>query len=346
MKSIMILPFLLLSLFHGAFAQSLDIALDGYGLSIGNSKHFTGVRINAVDREVERINGLNLTLWNPGENPDAVYNGIALGLIGTKSRLINGIALSGIGINASESVRGIAAGTLGVGARNFTGIALGLIMVDVKERFRGINISGGWTLNSQQLDGLALSPGIALAQNVRGVTIGGIFAGGGQSLTGLALSLGGFHATHFRGVGIGGLGGGGQDLRGIFAGGLFVGCENLDGIACSLGGIGGRSLDGIMLGGLGLGANERIRGIAIGSAVVFAPEVTGLTVGALNGLYIDRIDLEDFLHFNLVNERFTGLSIGLVNYSARLNGVQLGLINYAGNNSRWLRLLPLVNVHL
>ena len=91
---------------------------------------------------------------------------------------------------------------------------------------------------------------------------------------------------------------------------------------------------------------ERIRGIAVGTLVAFAPEVTGLMVGGLNGLYIDRIDLEDFLHFEMANERFRGLSIGFVNYTAELKGVQLGLFNYAGNNPRWLRLLPLVNVHL
>ena len=59
-----------------------------------------------------------------------------------------------------------------------------------------------------------------------------------------------------------------------------------------------------------------------------------------------RLALEDLLHFRMVNKRFTGVSIGLVNYTARLKGVQLGLTNYAGNNPRWLRLLPLVNVHL
>ena len=348
MKALITFSFTLLILLqtYTAPAQSLDIGPSGYGLSIGNSKQFTGLRINAVDRQVGRINGLNLTLWTPGKNPDAVYNGMALGLIGTKGRKINGIALSGIGVTASERLRGIAAGALGVGAGSLSGIAGGLILVDVKESVRGVVIAGAWTGLSRQLDGVALSPGIAMAKNVRGVTIGGLFAGGGKSLTGLALSLGGFHSTRLHGVGIGGLGGGGEDLRGLFAGGLFIGCGSMDGIACSLGGIGGLNLDGIMLAGLGLGAGERIRGIAIGSTVVFAPEATGLTVGALNGLYIDRIDLKDFLHFNLVNKRFTGISIGLVNYTARLKGVQIGLFNYAGNNPRWLRLLPLVNVHL
>ena len=74
--------------------------------------------------------------------------------------------------------------------------------------------------------------------------------------------------------------------------------------------------------------------------------MTGVAAGALNGFYIDRIDLEDFLRIRLANQRFTGLSIGLVNYSAQLKGVQLGLLNYAGNNPRWLRLLPLINIHL
>lgn len=312
-------------------AQSLDIALAGYGLSIGNSKRITGIRINAVDRHVEEINGLNLTLWNPGENPDAAYNGIAVGLIGTKARRVNGIALSGIGTNAKEQVRGIATGVLGVGAGNLTGAAVGVIMVDVKERLMGISISGFWTGNSKQLDGLALSVGAATAQHVRGVTIGGLVAAGDRSLKGLALSLGVACAPRFRGVAVGGLGAGGKDMKGI---------------ALTLGGIGGERLDGIMLAGLGLGAAKRIRGVAIGSALVFAPEVTGLTAGVLNGLYIDRIDLEDFLHFKLANRHFTGLSIGLVNYTARLKGVQLGVLNYAGNNPRWLRLLPLVNVHL
>jgi hypothetical protein len=309
-KPLIFLAAFLVMACDSARAQSLDIAASGYGLSIGNSKRITGIRINAVDRQVEQVNGLNLTLWNPGKSPDAVYNGIALSLIGTKAQRINGTALSGIGVNASEHLTGIAAGMLGVGAGSLTGVAAGLITVDIKERVRGISIAGMWTRDCMQLDGLVISPGAAVAKNVRGATIGGVGAAGGQSLTGLSLGVGGFYSAHLRGVGIGGVGGGGEELRGIFAGGLFVGTRNLDGIAGTLGGIGGETLDGVMLAGLGLGAAERIRGVAIGSLLVFAPDVTGLMAGAINGLYIDRIDLEDFLHFKLVNERFTGLSSG------------------------------------
>jgi len=342
------LPLLLMILLAGstARAQSLDLAVNEFGLSIGNSPRFSGLRINAVDDGVERIRGLNLTLWTPGQNPSAAYEGLALGLIGTKARRIDGIALSGIGVNASERIRGIAAGALGVGTAELDGLAAGLILVDVKQRLRGIVFAGGWTGQAEQLDGIALSAGSAWAKNLRGIAVGGFLAGGEKSLSGIGLGGFGFYSHHLKGIGFGGLGGGGETLQGIVATGLGLGCGELQGVAASLGVVGGKSLDGIVLSGLGHGAAERIRGVAVGSLVSFAPETTGLTVGALNGLYIDRIDLEDFLHFNLVNQRFTGIQIGLVNYTANLKGLQIGLMNYAGNNPRGLRLLPLVNLHL
>ncbi|HUV35853.1 MAG TPA: hypothetical protein VMX58_02830, partial [Patescibacteria group bacterium] len=62
--------------------RSLDLAVGGYGISLGNSKRFRGLRINAVDRDVENVIGVNVTLWRPDENPDAVVHGIAVGLYG------------------------------------------------------------------------------------------------------------------------------------------------------------------------------------------------------------------------------------------------------------------------
>ncbi len=332
MRLLGLLAILPIALVQGGAAQSIDLAVSGYGLSIGNSSRFSGIRMNAVDERVERVNGLNLTLWNPGTNPAAIYNGMTLGIIGTKARRIDGIALSGIGVNARDRLRGVAAGALGVGAGSLTGLAIGMIAVDIRERARGITLAGIWTGNDEQrLDGLAVSPGATMSRVVRGGLVGGVFAASTEGLTGLAISLGGVYGAPLRGLAVAGVGAGGTDI---------------DGVAVSLGGIGGGTMDGVMLAGLGLGATERIRGVAIGGGLVFAPEVKGVAIGALNGLYIDRIDLEDFIHFKLANRRFTGLSVGLINYTAHLNGVQLGLLNYAGNNPRWLRLLPLINLNL
>jgi hypothetical protein len=109
--------------------------------------------------------------------------------------------------------------------------------------------------------------------------------------------------------------------------------------------IASENLSGIAIGGLGVGAGKTMRGVVAGSLVALAPEVTGLSFGALNGVAIESINLEDFLVIRTVNQRHTGLSLGLINYSAELRGVQLGLLNYAANNPKWARLLPLVNAH-
>lgn len=316
MKSTFILSALFLGLCQIS-AGALDLALGGYGLSLGNSKRITGIRINTTDQQVERVTGLNLTLWNPGQNPAAVYNGASVGLIGVKGRRTNGIALGGLGVNAREQINGIAVGSIGIKAPQVRGLAARVLLVEVEKR----------------TDGLIISPGFALAEEVRGVTIGGLFTAGDSSLTGIALSPGVAFSGRLRGVAIGGIGVvGSGNLHGIAGAGLIAYCErDFDGIACSLGGV---------------GAGERIRGIALGGVTVLAKDVTGVAAGAFNGVIVDRINLEEFLHFRLVNQRFTGLSIGLVNYTRQLRGVQLGLFNYAGNNPRGLRLLPLVNAHL
>jgi len=228
-------------------------------------------------------------------------------------------------------VQGIAAGALGVAARDATGFAAGLVLVDVRNRMTGISVSGLWSLGGQRLDGLGLAGGAVVPRDLTGLAVGGFGAGAERRLTGAAVSPGGVYGSRIRGIAVGGVG---------------VGTEHCQGIALTLGGMGGRCIDGVAIAGLGLGATERVRGLAAAGVVAFAPEVTGVMVGGLNGVYLDRIDLEDFLHFEAANRRFTGLSVGLVNYSARLRGVQVGLLNYAGNNPPWLRLLPFINVHL
>ena len=62
-------------------SRSLDLTVGDAGLSIGNSARLKGLRINWSDRGVEQVDGVNLTLWRPRENPDFIMNGLALGLV-------------------------------------------------------------------------------------------------------------------------------------------------------------------------------------------------------------------------------------------------------------------------
>ena len=158
----------------------------------------------------------------------------------------------------------------------------------------------------------------------------------------------------------------GHDLTGILAGGWARAWDNdLRGAACSAGVVGaGNDLTGLAVGGVGVGAGgsgrgilvslvgvgagEALSGIIAGGVTAFAPDMRGLSVSAANGIAVGGRHLPggSGRWFEPVNERFTGLSVGLVNYSRDLKGVQLGVLNYAGNNPRWARLLPLVNAHL
>lgn len=268
--------------FRDTMASSLDVAPGGYGLSIGNSRRINGVRINLRDHHVERVNGLNLTVWKPKQNPDAVFNGAAIGLIGPDAKVINGFAIGLVGTSVRGKLRGIALGGMGAGVgKDLTGLAVGLL-------------------------------GVGTGGNIRGIGIGGLGVGAGKNLTGLAASLGGV--------------GTGECIKGIALGGIGVGArKNITGLSLGLGGV---------------GAGEAITGIALSVVSVGARDIKGMTVSGFNGMSIKRGRLKR------VNERMTGLSIGLVNATLHLKGVQIGVINYAGNHPRWLRILPLINLHL
>src|SRR5262245_55570489 len=108
----------------GARAGSLDLTIHDYGISFGDSRVTHGLRINAIDRDVERVDGLNCTLWKPESNLRSTVNGVGVGLVAAAAQEMHGIALGGAGV-ACDDGWGIAAGILGVGGDGFTGIMVG-----------------------------------------------------------------------------------------------------------------------------------------------------------------------------------------------------------------------------
>src|SRR3569832_89704 len=74
-----------------AAAQSLDLTVNDVGVSIGDSRRVTGLRINFRDRRMEEVNGVNITVWSPYRENDGVVNGIALGIPMTGARRIRGV---------------------------------------------------------------------------------------------------------------------------------------------------------------------------------------------------------------------------------------------------------------
>jgi hypothetical protein len=348
----------------GNAAASLDLTYRHVGISLGNAPRVIGLRVNGVDADVRRVDGLNLTLWNPRPSPEATFNGAAVGLIGPKAGRLHGLAFGTLGATAAVRIRGLAAAGFGVGTRRLEGIALGGLLTKVESGSRGLAISLVSCQGKGELRGLAFGGAVATVDSTRGLLVGGL-AAAGRRLDGIGLSLGVVAADErLRGLGVGGLVVGGcrqqgvglsagavigtEALSGIEVGGLAViAGESLSGVAVSVGATGaGKDLRGIAVGGLGVGARKSMRGLAVGGLVALAERTHGVSFGLLNGVIVDDINLEDFLRIRTVNRHYTGLSLGLVNYSAELNGVQIGLLNYARNNPRWARLLPGLNLHL
>ena len=319
-----------------SLAQSLDLTVDNFGLSIGDSRRVNGVRLNFRDRNLEQVNGLNLTLWEPIEPVQGDVRGLAIGLPTTGAREISGLGVGLFGVSARESIRGVVVGGLGAGSgEDLVGISVAGLGVGGGRDIRGVMIGGLGAGSGRDVVGFGFGGlGVGGGRNVRGLMIGGLGAGAGGDLDGL---------------GVGGMGvGAGGSVTGIVVGGIGVGA--------------GENLTGLAIGGIGVGAGGTLRGVGISGVGVGAPTVRGLllsgvaaggedVVGASVALAYFRIGEEGRFKgvsasaFNYIKGEQHGLTIGLLNIAGRLNGIQIGLVNYARNNPPGLRLLPLVNAH-
>jgi len=319
-------PFLLfLILFSVGLGAQVNIPARHFGISFGNSQRFTGIRLNPVDKNIIRINGINVTVWPPNEGLDMTgeVNGLAIGLpVAAGSARQNGISI-GIGaVGAAETIRGINLGGLGVGAGvDVYGLNIG-----------GLGVGAGGSVGGINIGGLGLGAG----ERVTGVNIGGLGLGAGESV---------------KGVSIGGLGiGAGNQVIGVNIAGLAIGA--------------GTELIGLNLAGLGMGSGVVMRGINIAGLGIGAPDIKGITVAlTVRSEYIGGLTVAPVYHrvkpfdpglvgemrgvavsaFNNVQASQRGLTIGILNIADELRGFQIGLLNIARSNRKGLRVLPIFN---
>lgn len=316
--------------------RALNLTAGTVGISIGDSRRTTGLRLNYRDRRLQVANGINLTLWRPYDEAGGVVHGAALGLP----------------LTGGTHIRGLATGLFGVGADgSLSGAGLAPIVLRAGRDMNGIHVSGIGAGAGRRVRGIVLGGlGAGAGEDARGLLIGGLGAGAGESTTGIT-------------VGLIGAGAGGS-ARGLLAGGVGAGTgTSIQGVALSFGAIGaGRSIDGLAVGGLAAGAGNRLRGVAAGGLGVGAPTVEGVVVGGigagaenLTGVSIagGYVRLEggvlrgvSVAGWNDIRGRQRGLTIGLYNYTRDLSGIQIGLLNVARNNPPGLRILPFVNANV
>ena len=316
-----------------SMAQSVDLTVNGVGLSIGDSEEVTGLRLNFRDRNLRRVSGINATIWMPYDGHGGDIKGLAIGLPLTGGDNIEGIGYGLLGVGANESITGIAFGGLGAGAgQDVKGIAFG-----------GLGVGAGRDVTGITAGGLGAGAG----RDMNGITMGGLGAGAGRDAVGVIL---------------GGLGAGaGQDMKGIVVAGIGAGAgRDMVGIAVSGIGTGaGRDFTGISVSGVATGAGGTMKGIHVAGIAVGATTVRGIMVSGIAAgghdvkafsfapgyFHVDDGGVQQGVSiaaFNRILGDQDGLTIGIVNWARHLNGFQIGLLNFAGNKDR-MKWMPFVN---
>ena len=160
----------------GARGGSLDLMMDGYGISIGDNPRVRGIRINFRDKFLERVNGLNLTLWQPHDDVGGSVNGLALGIVGPAADDLRGVS---VGLAAAVSKRatyGVSLGGLAVvsGAETY-GLALGGLATVTQGRAYGVAAGGLATVARGEVRGLGLG-GLAVVseRDIDSIGLGGL----------------------------------------------------------------------------------------------------------------------------------------------------------------------------
>jgi len=270
-------------------AEGLGIPSSRWGIGFGNSTRFTGLRFNLCDNHIEKIEGVNVTLWKPRKKAvSGTVNGLSLGLMPSAASL-NGIQFGLLGVGAEDTLRGVTIGLIGAGSgedmkgvniggigvgcgENLVGLNLGGLGVGSGENVTGINIAGLGVGAGNRITGLNIGfLGVGAGERVCGITIAGLGAGAGERLTGLTICGLGAGAPEVRGLTIAGLGLGGEDLRGVH---LTLGTVQVN--------------DGGTMRGLAVSAFNHIRGTQKGVAigiVNIARSLKGLQIGLVNIVY-------------------------------------------------------------
>jgi len=301
------------------------------GIGIGHVPRVTGLRMNWQDRDLDRVRGINLTLWRPAEGVGGRVDGLALGLMPAAGR-IRGVGAGLVAVLGEEHLSGVQmAGLASVSGGTLRGVSLGGLAAIGGDRLHGFSAGGLAVIGAAGFDGAALG-GLAVVagERARGFSAAGLAAISEGSMEGahaggLAVVAGG----PMRGVQAGGLAVvSGGPMRGIQAGGLAtVAGGHMDGVqAGGLAVVGGESVRGIQLSVGKIQAATRLQGISLAGGWVDANEMTGLSGSTLN-----RFGTQ------------VGVSVGIVNWADELRGLQLGALNRAGNNPHPFRYLPLLN---
>jgi hypothetical protein len=258
-----------------------------YGISIGNSSEFNGIRINYADKNVKKINGLNVTFWfkkvaehrevsrrfqlAEAPNKSAIINGVTAGVIpvaGTMQPFNAGL----LGLFANKSLNGLSIGGLFAMSDHINGMCVGGLGLVAPKSINGI-AAGGFAVYSAEINGIPVCPVLVAATNsIRGLTVAGLYAGGDTESPEV-------------------------EMDGLTIAGFFIKGKVINGVPVSLGLI---------------NCSNKLNGLAITAISIKSDILNGAALAGIvntkttNGLTIAIFSRTNDLH---------GVQIGLLNYA-------------------------------
>jgi len=185
MRVIIIVIFISISVLTNGQNRHLNLGFGEYGLCLGNSRNFNGLRLNFIDKNVDLLNGLNISLISKYNKTNGVKiafhsisnktNGLNLTIWGIDDKISNGLAIAtGIG---GDKLNGFGIGLLGVSADTINGFYFtGLIgtsnwSTDPIDIVNGVTIGIICGIQAEELNGIAI--GINNSTDIqKGITIG------------------------------------------------------------------------------------------------------------------------------------------------------------------------------
>jgi hypothetical protein len=164
----------LLAAFPRPLTAQIDLTVDHVGIAIGDVPRVIGLRLNYRDRRLERVDGINATIWSPYEHGSrGLVRGLALGVPVTGADRIDGVGIGILGVGAQDRFRGIGIGAAGVGSGgDLEGIMIG-----------GLGVGSGHDVKGVGIGGL----GIGSSSSLRGGFVGGLGARSGADMVGVVL---------------------------------------------------------------------------------------------------------------------------------------------------------------
>ncbi len=314
---------------------SLNLGFSGYGISFGNSRRWSGLRLNFRDIGVEEVRGINLTFGAVhAQTENKRVEGLALG-IAPMANEQRGIALGLLATVAHDSTGWLQLGGLAnVSEGDMQGISIGGLANVAERDVRGVQIGGLAVVAGDDLCGVQVAGLASVAEgNQYGISVGGLAVVAEKNFQGLGFGgLAMVTEGSFRGLAIGGLAVAAEkDFEGVGIAGLAIAAGGEDAKAWSWAPAEGyaSSARGVMVAGYRVGAHK-LQGLFAAGFSVRAHELEGLGVSA----------------YNVVTGTQNGLTVGVFNHAAHLKGVQIGLLNHVASNPWPFRWLPVMNVPL